>query len=172
MHIRGQSGLDLLLGLLVLLIVLNVFSSVLVRFEEVQKEISIRQQLRENIILMGMLTSYAGTKYQGIHFYPLTNNTLIGFDLPLRANAYSRFTGIVDLEGVQSAGSQSAIPCSLVWDINLPQLNYLLTISGADSGLPYDMDINRTVRVDENYDLNHSFVKVGCVESFSIEAVP
>ncbi len=172
MHVRGQSGLDLLLSLLVLLIVLNVFSSVLVRFEEVQKEISIRQQLRENIFLMGTLTAYTSGKFSDIRVYPQTNNIPRSVDLTARLNAYSRSSGMIDLENIRSPGVQSRVPCTFAWDINLPVLNYSLLVLAADAGTPYDIDINRYVHVDENYDQNHSFVPQGCVDVFSVEAKP
>lgn len=172
MRTRGQSGLDLLLGLLILLIVLNVFSSVLVRFEEVQKEISIRQQLRENIFLMGVLASYSGGKFSDPRLYPPTNNLVYGYDLPYGYNVFNRSTGIVDLENIHAAGTQAHVPCTFAWDVNISNVNYYLLVSNADSGLPYDIDLNRVVSTQGLYDKNHLFLVSGCVDTFSIEAKP
>lgn len=171
MRIKGQSGLDLLLGLLVLLIVLNVFSSVLTRFEDVQKEISIRSQLRENLLQVHWLTSYAGSHFYQAVDYPATSSQPRGSQLTLRTNEFARSTGVTILEKVRAVTTQPEMNCTFEWDIN-DFINFHSAIRGFDSGLPYDVDVNSTSVIPKLYDVNHLFTSTGCFDQFSIEALP
>ncbi len=172
MHSKGQSGLDLLLALLVLLIVLNVFSSVLDRFEDVQKEISIRQQVRENLQQIHWLASYAGGYYYEAGEYPPTASLFVGSLLPIYLDENVRSTGITLLETVRAVGTQPGIPCSVDWDINASEINFHALVRGVDAGLTYDIDVNSITIIHSNYDDNHSFNVAGCFDAFSIEVKP
>ena len=59
MHSRGQSGLDAVTAMVVALLVLTAFGPVSNAFQASQKEISLRQQLRENVALAGDALTYA-----------------------------------------------------------------------------------------------------------------
>ncbi len=172
MNSSGQSGLDLILGLLVLLMVLNVFSSVLARFEETQKEISIRQQLRENLSQIRWLTSYAGSFNYDAGDYPPTASLAEGWKLPYYLDENVRSTGITSLQTVRAVGVRSDIPCLFTFDINAPVINFYALVLGSDSRLPYDVDVNGISIIHSTYDDNHSFNVAGCFISYSIEAKP
>ena len=172
MRSSGQSALDLLLSLLVLLIVLTVFSSVLTRFEEVQKEMSIRQQLRENLSQIHWLSSYAASQFHEISSYPATASVPVGFALSSRTNAYARTSGTVLLKPVRATGVQTAIDCSIIWDINAEAVEFKVSAPPSSTGLPYPVDVNRTTVANNFMDDNHTFIFSGCFNQFTIEADP
>lgn len=173
MPVKGQSALDLLLALLVLLIVLNVFTSVLTRFGEVQKEISIRQQLRENLSLISVFTTYSGGLFYRPNVYPPTNTfPAFGTLLVDYTNHFTRTFGSVALEQVRATGVQTTISCTTLFDVNIDVVRYGVYARGIDTGLPIDVDANAYAIIRPGYDANHHFVSTGCFDYFSIEVFP
>jgi hypothetical protein len=168
---RGQTALDLLLGLLVLLIILNAFSGVLTRFEEVQKEMSIRQQLRENLFLIRSFTEYSSSFAFDQHIYPKTNSLPQGTLVVDYVNYFTRSFGTVELKPVRAVGVQSYVPCLFTHDVNVG-IFLAATALPADTFLPYTVDVNTYGIIKEGYDSNHSFIVDGCFNYFSIGALP
>ncbi|MBM3282046.1 MAG: hypothetical protein FJY86_01740, partial [Candidatus Diapherotrites archaeon] len=118
MRFRGQSALDLLLGLLILLVVLNIFSGVMTRYEEVQREISIRQQLRDNLSVMALLTGYSDSFFYEAHVHPQTNSLPKSDFVYDRTNYFLRSTGVVSLDRVRGVNVPDPFLCTLNMDIN------------------------------------------------------
>lgn len=172
MRSSGQSALDLVLSILVFLIVLTVFSSVLTRFEEVQKEMSVRQQLRDNLSQIHWLSSYAASQFHEISVYPHTANLPAGIVLSTRTNAYSRTSGTVLLQPVRATGVQTSVDCTVIWDINSEAVEFKVSAPTSSTGLPYSVDVNRTTVANNLLDDNHTFIFSGCFNQFTIEADP
>lgn len=168
---RGQTALDLLLGLLVLLIVLNAFSGVLTRFEEVQKEMSIRQQLHENLFLIRSFTEYSSSFAFDQHIYPKSNSLPEGTLVADYFNYFTRSFGTASLKPVRAVGVQSYVPCLFTYDVNVG-IFLAAYAYPADTFLPYVVDVNSYGIIKQGYDYNHSFIVDGCFNHFSIEALP
>jgi Tfp pilus assembly protein PilW len=171
MTFRGQSALDLLLGLLILLIVLNIFSGVMSRYEDVQKEISIRQQLRDNLSVMSLLTGYAAGFFYDIRDHPATNSLPQGHLLYSRTDIFTRSTGIVALDPVRGVDVPSPFLCSLFIDIN-GAAYFGVSAYPADTGLSYTVDTSSVAALKYLFDENHTFNPAGCFDYFSIEGLP
>lgn len=169
-HIRGQSALDLLLSLIIVLIVLSSFSTILSRFDEVNREISLRQQLRENSSLITSLATYSSTVMnQGLN-YPPTNSLPGGNLLQNGYFDHSRAGSIVLLTPIRSLSSVDSSSCVFDYDVNGTLLTYRVAIPASYSGLPMDVDINTTALIHSRFDFNHTFILNGCLDSFVVEA--
>lgn len=173
---RGQSSLDMVFGLLVLLIVLNSFTYVWDRFEETQKEISIRQQIRDNVWLNDLFYVYGAFQFQDLHSYPPVNTSsgqIIQTQLPYLINHYTRTTGTISFPTVRALGFANGVPCTS----SLSHLSQFFTLSqvnvkASDVGIPWDIDINNYVGSRDGFDTNHTFAFDGCGGSLTVEAVP
>ncbi len=173
---RGQMALDLLLGLLVLLIVLNAFSVVLDRFEETQKEVSIRQQVRENILLTQLLVTYSAAHSHDISTYPASNGPVItptGPSLPNLVNTFTRSPGEVSLSTVRALNYPSGIVCTGNFFLLDPQtLVARVDVLGGDVGQTTNIQIDQNISIRRYYDTNHILTFDGCFGKILIEAAP
>jgi len=169
-YIRGQSALDLLLSLVIVLLVLSSFTTILSRFDEVNREISLRQQLRENSSLITAVTTYSSTVMSQDMSYPATNSLPIGRQLPLTYFDYARANSVVLLTPIRSLSSANSLSCDFVYDANGVSFNYFLSIPTFYSGLSAPVDINATAFIHPGFDFNHTFSVNGCLDSFVVEA--
>jgi uncharacterized protein (UPF0333 family) len=98
---NGQSSLDFLLGLLVLLIVLNTFSPVMDVFSDSHKELAVQQQLENDAEIAFILVMNHNLYYYDEGFYTngegsfMNNNTReYGFAYPSSIYTFEKNQGI------------------------------------------------------------------------------
>lgn len=167
----GQSALDLLLGLLVLLVVLNLFSGVVTRYDEVQREMAIRQQLRENLNMISTFIDYGSGFYYNSQVYPKTNSLPESSYLYERHNFFLRSFGAASLSPVRGVGISSPFSCSFTMDTNIAT-SYGVYAYPAETGLPFVIDTNVFSIMKFGYDANHLISVAGCFDFITIEALP
>lgn len=172
---RGQMAIDLVFALILILLALQGFSSVMTHFQDVQKEISLRQQLRENTrvsaIFILVSNLYFHRPFDYITEYLTQNPASDGKRLSIQTGWFSRATGTIPLNPVRFVETPQGFDCNIWSDLQDANLLFF-TIFSSDSGLSKDVNVSRRLTVVSNYDDNHLVLFDSCGGPFHIRGKP
>lgn len=170
MHARGQMALDLVLAMLVLLVILNAFSSVYAQFQATNNEISVRQQLRDQALLAGFLVGDSMNQVYASTPYPATATRPSGNGLPNVLNQFVRFTGKVPLSTVHAFNFPQGVSCTVALSPATGQLSF--SVSQGDIGTPADVSGDARLAYRNNWSDHHVISAEGCVVPFEVRSLP
>ena len=165
MRSRGQSGLDLVLALIIVLTVMSSFSGVIDSFTNLQKQSSIRQQVSQGSVLVSTLISSGGLVYREPLNYPT-----LGVPVVDAVNSRARFNGSVSPFPIKSFEHPQGLDCVAAAD----WANYFsqVSVSAADGGLSQDVVLSSPFYTPVNFNNAHSFVFDGCDSPIQVRGLP
>lgn len=107
MHAKGQTAVDVVMALIVVLVILSIFTNIHSQFQLTQKEISLRQQLRENAFGTAQFITQAGWYIHSNPSLPL---------VPLQANIvsinnFTSFSGQSNLYPIRALEKAQGFDC-------------------------------------------------------------
>ncbi len=142
MHAKGQTAVDVVMALIVVLVILSIFTNIHSQFQLTQKEISLRQQLRENASGTAQFITQAGWYIHSNPSLPLA---------PLQANIaainnFTSFSGESTIYPIRALEKAQGFDC-LVSKIGSPtgfstaeDWNLQFRLIASDTGLSQDLD--------------------------------
>lgn len=165
MRSRGQSSLDLLFALVVMLVVLASLNGVVSSFSASQKEIALHQQLRENGFVSGVFLAGLTHSYHGSFSYPVKPSTFSS--LSTVVDGFVRGTGSMPLSSVRIAGYPQGVSCSFSVDWSGKVVNLVST--PADSGLTKTVSYQQGFASVTGFDSKHVLSSDGCGSFVRVE---
>ncbi|MDP2666993.1 MAG: hypothetical protein Q8P05_05845 [Candidatus Diapherotrites archaeon] len=170
MYSRGQTGLDLVLSLIIVLVALLAFTGVVDGFQKSQLEISIRQQARENLDAVAELTIYTHQHFHSNIPYGLGG----GINLPQKTNQYTKFTGTIPtlpVKGLSQAGGYDCLFDFQFFDnpnATDQQDGLSIVIPSTQTGLADDVYVDRNLIAPEQFQRWAKLDFTNCGYDFSI----
>lgn len=172
---KGQSGLDLLLGLLALLIVLTALSPVLDSFDSTHREITLHQQLRENGNTVSYFLASSSSFFRETVPYPVGSTGTSSEDLPTITNSLVRSTGSTPISSLYALKTPQGFSCDPVFGWSLSDSNpdqLTLSIPASETLLADDLSYVSSFDAPEEYENKHAFTFNECYGPFSVGALP
>lgn len=125
MNSKGQTAMDIVMALVVLLVVMSIFSNIQSQFSLTQKEITLRQQLRANAISAAQFVTQAAW-YE--HADPAGGTNII--------NNFSSFSGQSAISPIRAFGKLQGFDCSATTTtVNANEIAFELLLLKTDTGL-------------------------------------